>query len=253
MRLLLATCLLAGLARGAAAEGWELTVTAGKVFPLYNQTFEYDPGTLAPPIPGATLEQRGVFTLDARGALALNLALARDLAPHVAIEGRLDTADVTVDTIGARYRLRVNLPAPLPPLSTDVDLGTGNVDLEALAADVAEPEGAHGRPRPAGRIGRRELAAEARVRGEPDDRGQPVRARTEHLARRGPGGAAGASAAQRERPGTLGRQRRAGPRGARRPRRVRRRRTLLPLPEADAAVGTAGDDAACCPPSRRTW
>jgi hypothetical protein len=132
MRLLLAICLLAGFARGASAEGWEITVTAGKVFPLYNQTFEYDPGTLAPPIPGATLEQRGVFTLDARGALALNLALARDLAPHVAIEGRLDTADVTVDTIGARYRLRVNLPAPLPPLSTDVDLGTGNVDLERL-------------------------------------------------------------------------------------------------------------------------
>ena len=132
VRLLLATCLLAGLTGSAAAEGWELTVTAGKVFPLYNQTFEYDPGTLASPIPGATLEQRGVFTLDARGALALNLALARDLGRHAAVEARLDTADVSVDTIGARYRLRVNLPAPLPPLSTDVDLGTGNVDLKRL-------------------------------------------------------------------------------------------------------------------------
>jgi len=132
MRLLLATGLFALFARGAAAEGWEVTVTAGKVFPLYNQTFEYDPGALLPPIPGATLEQRGVFTLDARGALALNLALARDLGRHAAVEARLDTADVSVDTIGARYRLRVNLPAPLPPLSTDVDLGTGNVDLTRL-------------------------------------------------------------------------------------------------------------------------
>jgi hypothetical protein len=132
MRLLFATCLLAGLARGAAAEGWQLTVSAGKVFPLYNQMFEYDPGTLAAPIPGATLEQQGVFTLDARGALALNLALARDLGRHAAVEARLDTADVSVDTIGARYRLRVNLPAPLPPLSTDVDLGTGDVDLKRL-------------------------------------------------------------------------------------------------------------------------
>ena len=132
MRLLFATCLLAGLARGAAAEGWQLTVSAGKVFPLYNQMFEYDPGALAPPIPGATLEQRGVFTLDARGALAFNVALARDLGRHAALEARLDTADVTVDTIGARYRLRVNLPAPLPPLSTDVDLGTGEVDLKRL-------------------------------------------------------------------------------------------------------------------------
>jgi len=132
MRLFLATCIFAVFARDAAADGWELTVTAGKVFPLYNQTFEYDPGTLAPPIPGATLEQRGVFTLDARGALALNFALARDLGRHVAVEARLDTADVSVDTIGARYRLRVNLPAPLPPLSTDVDLGTGTVDLDRL-------------------------------------------------------------------------------------------------------------------------
>jgi hypothetical protein len=129
---LLATLFIAGLARGAAAEGWEITVTAGKVFPLYNQMFEYDPGALAPPIPGATLEQQGVFTLDARGALALNFALARDFDRHAAVEGRLDTADVTVDTIGARYRLRVNLPAPLPPLSTDIDLGTGNVDLKRL-------------------------------------------------------------------------------------------------------------------------
>lgn len=132
MRLLLATCLLAGLTGSAAAEGWEITVTAGKVFPLYNQMFEYDPGTLASPIAGATLEQQSVFTLDARGALALNFALARDLARHVAIEARVDTADVTVDTIGARYLLRVNLPAPLPPLSTDVDLGTGEVDLKRL-------------------------------------------------------------------------------------------------------------------------
>ena len=132
MRLLFATCLFAGLARGAAAEGWQLTVSAGKVFPLYSQMFEYDPGTLAPPIPGATLEQRGVFTLDARGALAFNVALARDLGRHAALEARLDTADVTVDTIGARYRLRVNLPPPLPPLSTDVDLGTGEVDLKRL-------------------------------------------------------------------------------------------------------------------------
>lgn len=131
-RTALILCLLASLARGAAADGWEVTVSGGKVFPFYNQMFVYDPGPLAPPIPGATLEQRGAFTLDARGGLALSLALARDLGRNVAVEARLDTADVSVDTIGARYRLRANLPAPLPPVSTDVDLGTGNVDLQRL-------------------------------------------------------------------------------------------------------------------------
>ena len=127
-----AILVLASGAGGAGAEGWELAVSAGKVFPFYDQAFAYDPGLLAPPFPGVTLEQRGVFTLDAQGGLALNLALARDLGRHVALEARLDTADVSVTTIGARYRLRATLPAPLPPLSTDVDLGTGTADLERL-------------------------------------------------------------------------------------------------------------------------
>jgi hypothetical protein len=131
-RVLLASLALAAVSCPASAERWEITASAGKVFSFYDQSFEYDPGALAPPIAGATLEQRGVFMLDARGGLALNVALARDLGRHVAVEARLDTADVSVTTIGARYRLRANLPAPLPPLSTDVDLGTGTIDLERL-------------------------------------------------------------------------------------------------------------------------
>jgi hypothetical protein len=122
----------ASLSPRASAEGWEVAVSAGKVFPFYSQAFEYDPGPLSSPISGATIEQRGVFMLDARGALALNLAVARGLGRHVAVEARLDTADVSVKTTGAVYRLRANLPAPLPPLSTDVDLGTGTVDLQRL-------------------------------------------------------------------------------------------------------------------------
>jgi hypothetical protein len=131
-RVLAATLVLAASAAPLRAEGWEIAVTAGKVFPFYSQAFEYDPGALSSPIAGATIEQRGVFMLDARGALALNLAVARDLGRHVAVEARLDTADVSVNTIGAVYRVRANLPAPLPPLSTDVDLGTGTVDLQRL-------------------------------------------------------------------------------------------------------------------------
>lgn len=131
-RILAATLLLTALGAPVQAEGWEVTESAGKVFPFYDQAFEYDPGALSSPIAGATIEQRGVFMLDARGGLELNLALARDLGRRVAVEARLDTADVRVDTTGARYRLRANLPAPLPPLSTDVDLGTGSVDLQRL-------------------------------------------------------------------------------------------------------------------------
>jgi hypothetical protein len=132
VRTVILALVFASAAGSARAEGWEISASAGKVIPFYDQTFVYDPGALAIPIPGVTLEQGGAFRLDAHGGLALNLALARALGRHVALEARLDTADVSVNTIGARYRLRANLPAPLPPLSTDVDLGTGTVDLERL-------------------------------------------------------------------------------------------------------------------------
>jgi len=52
-----------------------------------------------------------------------------------------------VRTTGAVYRLRATLPAPLPPLSTDLDLGTGDVDLERLRP-VSLNLRAHGGRRP---------------------------------------------------------------------------------------------------------
>jgi opacity protein-like surface antigen len=119
-------------ARGAAADGVEVSLVGGKVFPFYEQSFEYDPGRLDSPIPGATIEQRGVFRLDASGALALGGGLSYFPTPHFGVELRLDTADVSVPITGAVYRVRADLPAPLPDLSTDVDLGQGEVDLERL-------------------------------------------------------------------------------------------------------------------------
>lgn len=123
---------LFGLTSVADAGEWELAVAGGKVFPFYTQSFEYDPGTLTAPIPGTTIEQRGVFRLDARGALAVGGSLSFYPARHVGIELRVDTADVSVPITGAVYRVRADLPAPLPDLSTDLDLGRGEVDLERL-------------------------------------------------------------------------------------------------------------------------
>src|SRR5262249_10728696 len=118
--------------RTAGAGGWELAVTGGKVVPFYHQAFSYDPGPVKSPISGVTITQQGVFALDASGGLAFNVALARGLAPPLALEARAARADVSVQTSGARYRVSAPLPAPLPPLSSDVDLGTGSVDLHRL-------------------------------------------------------------------------------------------------------------------------
>jgi hypothetical protein len=122
-----AVALLAG---SAHAGELEVAVLAGKAFPFYSQQFTYDPGPLS--IPGLDVQQSGVFSLDAHGALTLSLAAAWQFAGPVGIEGRLDSADVSVDTTGAVYHVSANLPAPLPDISTDVDLGNGTVDLDRL-------------------------------------------------------------------------------------------------------------------------
>ncbi len=121
-------------ASSASAADWEGSVWLGPAFPFYEQTFEYDPGPLSLGIPGTSLEQRGNFSLDARGGIVLGAAVAVNITPGFGLELRLDTADVRVKTQGARYALTARgLPAPLPSSFTrDVDLGTGDVDVERV-------------------------------------------------------------------------------------------------------------------------
>jgi opacity protein-like surface antigen len=121
------------IASPAAGADWEGAVWLGPAFPFYKQKFEYDPGPLSLGIPGTSLEQRGNFTLDARGGVVLGAAVAVNLTPVFGLELRLDTADVRVKTQGARYALTARLPPPLPPQFTRiVDLGTGDVDVERV-------------------------------------------------------------------------------------------------------------------------
>lgn len=129
---LLAACCLTLLPSAAAAGVLEVTVHAGPSFPTYSQTFSYDPGTVTLPIPFATVRQTGVFQLEAKGGLSFGGALAWQFAGPLGLEARIDTTDVDVQTLGARYRVEVDLPAPLSDVATDLDLGTGTVDLERV-------------------------------------------------------------------------------------------------------------------------
>jgi hypothetical protein len=124
------SCLL--LPAALQAGGLEISVQAGPDFPFYQQDFKYDPGPLSAPIPGSTIEQRGIFRLDARGGLGLSGRAAVGLGRVLMVEARLDTADVRVRTQGAVYHVRATLPPPLGTVSTDVDLGSGRVDLQRL-------------------------------------------------------------------------------------------------------------------------
>src|SRR5574341_2614338 len=105
-----ASCALlaVGIPAAASASDWEVAAWIGPAFPLYEQTFPYDPGPLT--VAGASLEQRGVFSLHARGGLAFGGAVAWHPSPYVGLELRLDTADVHVRTQGARYSVRVHVP-----------------------------------------------------------------------------------------------------------------------------------------------
>jgi opacity protein-like surface antigen len=132
MRLRFAAAMLLMAPGGLHAGGLEGTLQLGQAFPFYEQSFSYDPGRLSSPFPGATVEQSGIFTLNARGGLALGGSLAYYFGSHVGLELRLDTADVRVRTEGASYRVRADLPSPLPDFDTEVDLGQGTVDLERL-------------------------------------------------------------------------------------------------------------------------
>src|SRR3954462_15062381 len=103
MKTLHVTAVLALLAGGAQAGELEVAVLAGKAFPFYSQQFTYDPGPVN--IPGLDVQQNGVFSLDAQGALTLSLAAAWQFAGPVGVEGRLDRADVSVHTTGAVYHV----------------------------------------------------------------------------------------------------------------------------------------------------
>ena len=116
----------------ASAGELELSAHAGAVFPFYEETFEFDPGGL-PGLPfGTTVTQEDVFRLDARGGLALGLSASWQFSDWFGVEGRLDTADVSVNMTGARYRIVTELPGPIPDLVNELDLGSGDADLRRI-------------------------------------------------------------------------------------------------------------------------
>lgn len=129
-----ASILLAiGLAPVAAGAGeLELSGYLGSVFPFYEQSFEFDPGTLPGLPPGVSVEQQDVLRLDGKGGLALGAGASWQFTPWLGLEGRVDTADVSVRITGARYLIRVDLPGPLPDLANELILGGGDADLHRL-------------------------------------------------------------------------------------------------------------------------
>ncbi len=115
----------------SAAGSVEISGFAGYTFPLYSQTFRYDPGPIDVPIAGVSIQQNGVFELKASGGLAFGGALTLYAADAVGLELRLDSASVNVTSQNASFDVNVTLPAPLDPVKSTLTLSAGTIDLNS--------------------------------------------------------------------------------------------------------------------------
>jgi hypothetical protein len=124
---------LAAAPLAGASERLEIAGYAGYTFPFYSQTFRYDPGQVTVPLPGVSVEQSGQFEARASGGPAFAGGITLYATGGLGFEVRYDRADITVDTQGASFAVRVGLPAPLDPVVANLNLSEGQVDLQAVA------------------------------------------------------------------------------------------------------------------------
>lgn len=105
----------------------------GYTFPFYSQTFSYDAGQVTVPVPGVSVEQTGAFELRASGRPAFGAAVTLYATGGLGLELRYDHAGIKVDTRGASYAVRVGLPQPLDPVTANLSLSEGVIEVGSLA------------------------------------------------------------------------------------------------------------------------
>jgi hypothetical protein len=126
-----AILLVFALPAAARGSGLELAGYVGPVIPVYEQSLRLDPSGLV--LPGGGVVPGGqAIGLKATGGNAVSGALTLYLADAIGIEVRLDTAELDLEVSGATYRVVVDLPAPLPDATGDLELGSGPMDVERV-------------------------------------------------------------------------------------------------------------------------
>jgi hypothetical protein len=112
-----------------AAQGIDLTLFAGRAFPVYEDRLVLRPG--GPAIPGVNVDVVGSPELRTDGGPVFGGALAFELGVF-AIEGRLDATKVGFDFTGARYDLRGATP-PLQDLTASLIAAPGRFDVDRIS------------------------------------------------------------------------------------------------------------------------
>jgi hypothetical protein len=108
----------------------EISGWVGPSLPFYSQSFRYSPPPV-PPLPGVSVEQVGEFTFDASGGASFGAGVAWHFAGPIGVELRVDSGAIDVTQDGARFRVTVRPPAPLPPLAFNAET-QGTITLDRL-------------------------------------------------------------------------------------------------------------------------
>jgi hypothetical protein len=110
------------------AEGWDLTFYGGASLPRYEQTLRFGLPRLQT-LPDVSVVPRGDLVLDAKSGTVFGGALSRRLLGPLALEARVDTASVKLETAGAGYDLSARIPF-LPPVEGSLSVGAGTFPLK---------------------------------------------------------------------------------------------------------------------------
>lgn len=109
-----------------------MTLLAGWTAPTFEAQVAFDPDIDLPTFPGGNFRQSGVFQLDARGSFAFGGSLSYFFNEHFAVEGRVDTIDFQVDTVGPRLEADIELVPGIPLATAVLDVPPGSVNVERL-------------------------------------------------------------------------------------------------------------------------
>lgn len=112
---------------GVPADGWaqrvDLSFYGGQALPRYEESIRFAPAL--PQLPGYEVTASDALALDAAGGPVFGGAIALEFG-FLALEGRVDTADVDLETAGVRIDLR-----PVGrPIVASVSIGAGQIDLD---------------------------------------------------------------------------------------------------------------------------
>lgn len=128
-RTLSAVAIVIASATAASAQGWEVSILGGWTAPTFEQTLVYNPDIDLPDIPGGRIRQDGVFELKAKGSFAFGGSVSYFFNEHVAIEGRIDTINFDIETMGPQFQADVDVGFRATAV---LDVGMGAINVERL-------------------------------------------------------------------------------------------------------------------------